>query len=398
MASEIPADELKALNNLATSNEAIAAVNKTTTTVTVNVTQTKVILDEVDKGQSIGEVVSTVSSIAEAAVNAIEKPSVPESNTSSSVAAVVASSEPIESSTFDNDIEMLEADDDCEMKDLSAIDEQQQQKEQPQQQQQPPQLVTTTTAAVDSTNTSSATAAAVTSQNNEAEQKIDDVEKNISNLFNGGDDNVGSTNDKSPIANLSGGSDSLKVSSAHSQSSNDLHKNGTDGDDATNKDNNDLVSILAGSDKLDDNISSSINLTAKSNNTPAAATTATAAAVVIENKLLKGITSTPSNYTSQTNVFNSTPIQKQFEISSENVSTISEPGASESADNTVGVGGKAAKQEIISSHSSSTPEKSTSDLSATNTGLLRGFSKKKSNKINTRNPLSLIDFQVFIKF
>lgn len=364
LATEIPADELKALNNsAAATNEtvAVAAINKTTTTVTVNVTQTKVILDEVDKGQSIGEVVSTVSSIAEAAVNAIEKPQPP-----SAPELKVASSEPIESSTIDNDIEMLEADDDCEMKDLSAIDELQKE----QQQQQQPQLVSTTTATVDSTNTSSnAAVAAVTTQNNEAEQKIDDVEKNISNLFNGGDDNVGSTNDKSPIANLSGSSDSLKVSSAaRSQSSNDLHKNGTgDGnggggsDDAANKDNNDLVSILAGSDKLDDNISSSINVTAKS----------TATAVVIENKLIKGITSTPSNYTSQTNVFNSTPIQKQFEISSGNVSTISEPGVNiDLADQHVGVGDKAAKQEIISSHSSTTPEKSSSDLSATNTGLL----------------------------
>lgn len=345
------ADELKALNNLAAANEAVAAVNKTTTTVTVNVTQTKVILDEVDKGQSLGEVVSSVSSIAEAAVNAIEKPQPPPPSVPS---AEVASSEPIESSTLDNDIEMLEADDDCEMKDLSAIEEQ------PKEQQ--PQLVSTTTAAVDSTNNASAV---VTSQSNEAEQKIDDVEKNISNLFNG-DDNVGSTNDKSSNVSLTGASDGLKVSSAHSQNNTDLHKNGTSGDETANKDNNDLVSILAGSDKLDDNISSSINVSAKSNNTSA---TTPANAVVIENKLLKGITSTPSNYTSQTNVFNSTPIQKQFEISSENVSTISESGAIDTADQNAGVGGKAAKQEIISSHSSTTLEKSSSDLSTTNTGL-----------------------------
>lgn len=347
LAAEIPAaDELKALNNLAAANEAVAAVNKTTATVTVNVTQTKVVLDEVDKAQSIGAVVSTVSSIAEAAVNAIEKPQPPLPS------AEVASSEPIESSTIENDIEMLEADDDCEMKDLSAIENQQQQ----------PQLVSTTTAAVDSKNNASAV---VTSQSNEAEQKIDDVEKNISNLFNG-DDNVGSTNDKSPNVSLSGGSDSLKISSAHSQSNTDLHKNGTGGDEAANKDNNDLVSILAGSDKLDENISSSINVSAKSsdsNNTTAPT------AAVIANKLLKGITSTPSNYTPQTNVFNSTPIQKQFEISSENVSTISESGAIDTADQNAGVGGKAAKQEIISSHSSTTPEKSSSDLSTTNTGL-----------------------------
>lgn len=370
LATEIPsADELKALNNLATVNEAVAAVNKTTTTVTVNVTQTKVVLDEVDKGQSIGEVVSTVSSIAEAAVNAIEKaqpPSAAELNKSS---AEVASSEPIESSTIENDIEMLETDEDCEMKDLSAIDEQQQQQ---------PQPVSTTTAAVDSTNTSANVAAAVaevatvvSNQSNEAEQKIDDVEKNISNLFNG-DENVGSTNDKSPNVSLSGASDGAKIASSHSQSNTDLQKNGTGGDETANKDNNDLVSILAGSDKLDDNISSSVNVSAKSissSNSAATPTAAATAAVVVENKLLKGITSTPSNYTSQTNVFNSTPIQKQFEISSENVSTISEPGASESVDQHVGVGGKAAKQEIISSHSSTTPEKSSSNLSTTNTGL-----------------------------
>lgn len=343
----VTTDELKAMNN--TTND--VSVNKTTTTVTVNVTQTKVVVDEVDKAQSVGDVVSTVSSMAEAAVSAVEK-----------AGHELKKSEPIESSSVD-DIEMEEPDTDCEMKDVSSVDEQ-------------PQVVTTTTTSIgnsapktveaDSVNSTTPSANEGVSQNNEAEQKIDDVEKNISNLFNG-DDNVGSTNDKS--GNDLSKSDSF-APAASSQSVKNLLKNGTDSsakesqshEDAI-KDNNDLVSILAGSDKPEDNISSSVGASEaqKSNITDAKSITGT----TIENKLLKGITSSPSNFTSQTNVFNSTPIQKQFEISSENVSTISEP-ATEAEQ---GIGGKAKiTQEIISSHSSTIHDKST-DLSTSVTGL-----------------------------
>lgn len=328
-------DEIKALNNAAND----VAVSKTTTTVTVNVTQTKVVVDEVDKSQSVGEVVSSVSSMAEAAVCAIEKKELD-----------LKKPEAIESSSVD-DVEMLEPDSDCEMKDVSLSEEQ-------------PQVVTTTTTTIGSSETKKIAADSINSQNNEAEQKIDDVEKNISNLFNG-DDNVGSTNDKS-VDDLSKTGNFTPAS--NSKSGNDALKNGTDSstkgsqshDDAI-KDNNDLVSILAGSDKPEDNISSSIGTSESAQKQTANATDAKS---TIENKLLKGITSTPSNSTSQTNVFNSTPIQKQFEISSENVSTISEPAI----DAEQGVGNKATKQEIISSHSSTIHEKS-SDLSTTVTGL-----------------------------
>lgn len=326
--------EIKALNNAAND----VAVSKTTTTVTVNVTQTKVVVDEVDKSQSAGEVVSSVSSMAEAAVCAIEKKG-----------QELKKPEAIESSSVD-DVEMLEPDTDCEMKDVSLSEEQ-------------PQVVTTTTTTIGSSDSKTNEADSINNQNNEAEQKIDDVEKNISNLFNG-DDNVGSTNDKSV-------DDLTKIGNftpaSNSKSGNDALKNGTDSstkesqshDDAI-KDNNDLVSILAGSDKPEDNISSSICTSEPLQKITANTTDAKS---TIENKLLKGITSTPSNSTSQTNVFNSTPIQKQFEISSENVSTISEPAI----DAEQGVGGKATKQEIISSHSSTIHEKS-SDLSTNITG------------------------------
>lgn len=346
----VKTDELKAIIN--SSND--AAINKTTTTVTVNVTQTKVTVDDVDKGQPLGEVLSTVSSIAEATVGAVEK--------------ATKKSE----STEAEDVEMVDADTDCEMKDVSLFVEQ-------------PQVVTTTTTTTTSTvESSSDTKNAVKSTtttaipestvaSNEAEQKIDDVEKNISNLFNG-DDNVGSTNDKS-IDDLSKAGNSTPVVSLKS-ASNSL-KNGTEAsskvkqshDDAI-KDNNDLVSILAGSDKPEENISSSSATAneAQKSRTVSEATSKNAseavAAKTIENKLLKGITSTPSNSTTQTNVYNSTPIQKQFEISSENVSTISEPAIEAEQ----GIGGKASRQEIVSSHSSTINEKSL-DSSTTVTGL-----------------------------
>lgn len=345
----VKADESKALKN--TSNE--VAVSKTTTTVTVNVTQTKTIVDEMDKGQNVGEVVSTVASIAGAAVVAIEKKE-----------QELKKPEPTDISSID-DVEMVEADSDCEMKDVSLSEEQ-------------PQVVTTTSSTVgstvtklnevDSVNSTTGATKESASANNEAEQKIDDVEKNISNLFNG-DDNVGSTNDKS--IDDSSKIDSTPAASSHSDRRS--LKNGTDesakdsqSHDAI-KDNNDLVSILAGSDKLEENISSSISAADEPKSTKAetSSTAAKSSGLTIENKLLKGVTSTPSNQTTQKNVYNSTPIQKQFEISSENVSTISEPAT----ETEQGLGNKATKQEIISSHSSTIHEKS-SDLSSTVTGLI----------------------------
>lgn len=366
----IKTDELKALNNA--SND--VAINKTTTTVTVNVTQTKVTtVDDAKKSQELGEVVSTVSSIADAAVSAIEKVESKSQRDTSEIEAL-------------DDIEMVEADADCEMKDVSQKIEE------------TAQVVTTTSTVTTSTvveqssepaktveadsaviSTTAATESAVASSN-EADQKIDDVEKNISNLFNG-DDNVVSTNDKSKA----------EASIVSSQNEINSLKNGlaaganseTQSNDAI-KDNNDLVSILAGNDKPDENISSSSISAAEAQQKPttnsnesksideASSSTKDASEAAaakpssnsIENKLLKGVTSTPSNITT-TNVYNSTPIQKQFEISSENVSTISEPA--NEADH--GLGSKAtARKEIISSHSSTANDKSL-DLSTTVTGL-----------------------------
>lgn len=349
-------DELKALNNA--SND--LAINKTTTTVTVNVTQTKVTTaDDANKSQELGEVVSSVTSIAEAAVGAIEKKEKEQKNA--------------QDTSESGDIEMVEADDDCEMTDVSKVVDE------------AAQVVTTTTsgAGIIENNVEqpkkveadsaviSTTAANVTASSNEAEHKIDDVEKNISNLFNG-DDNVVSTNDKSKT-------DALVVSS---QNDNDSLKNGLI-DGAGNeikshdaiKDNNDLVSILAGNDKPEESISSSStgsqpkstpNSEAKPSTDAASSSTQDAAKQPksTENKLSKSVTSTPSNSTT-TNVNKSTKIQKQSEASLENVKTISKSTAESEHD----LGAKAtARQEIISSHSSTIIEKS-SGLSTTLTGM-----------------------------
>lgn len=331
----VKTDELKALNNA--SND--LAINKTTTTVTVNVTQTKVTTaDDANKSQELGEVVSSVTSIAEAAVGAIEKKEKEQKDTSES-----------------GDIEMVEADDDCEMTDVSKVVDE------------AAQVVTTTTssAGIIENNVEqpikveadsaviSTTAANVTASSNEAEHKIDDVEKNISNLFNG-DDNVVSTNDKSKTDTsvVSSQNDSLK------NGLNDGTGNAIKSHDAI-KDNNDLVSILAGNDKPEESISSS-STGSKPKSTPNSETKPTTDAAssstqdaakqpnATENKLSKGNSTT-------TNVNKSTKIQKQSEASP----VESEHGVSTKA---------TARQEIISSHSSTTIGKS-SDLSTTVTGM-----------------------------
>lgn len=334
----VKTDELKALNNA--SND--LAINKTTTTVTVNVTQTKVTTaDDANKSQELGEVVSSVTSIAEAAVGAIEKKEKEQKSA--------------QDTSESGDIEMVEADDDCEMTDVSKVVDE------------AAQVVTTTTssAGIIENNVEqpkkveadsaviSTTAANVTASSNEAEHKIDDVEKNISNLFNG-DDNVVSTNDKSKT-------DTLVVSSQNDSLKNGLNDgagNAIKSHDAI-KDNNDLVSILAGNDKPEESISSS-STGSKPKSTPNSETKPTTDAAssstqdaakqpnATENKLSKGNSTT-------TNVNKSTKIQKQSEAS---------PVESEH-----GVGTKAtARQEIISSHSSTTIGKS-SDLSTTVTGM-----------------------------
>lgn len=194
--------------------------------------------------------------------------------------------------------------------------------------------------AVDLINTKEAVAAARV-----ASQKIDDVGKNISNLLNGASGSIGSTKDKSSIANLSG-SDNSKSAAVLSRSNTDWQKNGTS---SASKDtfrvNHGLVSILTGNDKLDDNISSSIIVATKSNNNN------DAAAEVPIGKKLEGIKSTPSNCVKQTSIFESKLIQKQFEICSENASTISNPVVIDSLldNHHYDVAGKVAKQGSISS-------------------------------------------------
>lgn len=357
----VKADELKALNTNSTSNDVAVNVNKTTTTVTVNVTQTKVTVgDVVDKGHGIGEVVSSVSSIAEAAVGAIEH-------------EIKKPAKIAEANSIEADVEMADADEvvDCEMKDVSLVEEQ-------------PQVVTTTTtstvvgnseiksAEADSVNSSTATVESTAPiATNEAEQKIDDVEKNISNLFNGGDDNIVSTNDKSSDGPLKADNSSSQIAS--SQSGNSLLKNGTDSSaketqlrhDAI-KDNNDLVSILAGNDKPEENISSS---SAQKPATSEKDAKSIGSDVTTKNQITSSSSTPSKSTTTQSNVVNNstspksattTTAQKQSE-------KVAIAGGAGAIDAEKGLGGKATRQEIISSLSS-TKEESSSDLSSTVSG------------------------------
>lgn len=356
----VKTEELKALNTNSASND----VSKTTTTVTVNVTQTKVTLgDEVDKSSGgLGEVVSTVSSIAEAAVGAIEN------ELKKPAEAAVANSVDVD------DIEMADADAvaDCEMKDVSSVTVEEQ-----------PQVVTTTTTGTTVSETKSVEADSVNSSSssssntvpaestasiatNEAEQKIDDVEKNISNLFNGaGDDNVVSTNDKSSDPSKSEHLSAAQVASSQSGSDSSSLKNGTDGSTKSSetqsrhdaiKDNNDLVSILAGSDKPEENISSSSAQKSAAEDAKSIGNSLTTKSQITSNSGSK-------TTTTQSNVVNNSKAappstQKQSEISSEKVSTATaEPVAVEAEQ---GLGGKASRQELISSLSSTVKESASS--------------------------------------
>lgn len=87
----------------------------------------------------------------------------------------------------------------------------------------------------------------------------------------------------------------------HTNGQTDVYKNGINSaNNDTTKD--DLVSILAGSDKSHGNISSGINVTTKSNNSSNGKfhTAVTATAAVIENKLFKGTMKIPKNCEEQT--------------------------------------------------------------------------------------------------
>lgn len=312
-------------NSVEKASVATDLVNKTTTTVTVNITQTKVVIDDAEKTKNIDQVVSSFGNIAADTVKSVDK---------------IEQNKNALAHTNVEDVEMTEATDDVEMKDASVINE---------------QKIVMATSSTGKTGTKTAEADSGTSDatitHNEAEQKIDDVEKNISNLFNG-EENIVSTNTKSTVD---------KVNLTRNVTSQDEPLKMTKNDGGIIKDNHDLVSILSGNDKPDDKIAGS-EAELKKSKAGASLTVDAKAAKSVENKfgLAKGVTSTPSRSTTQSSVFNSTPIRNQFEISSENVSTISES----TLDAETGIANKSAKQEIISSHSSTVNEKS-SDLSST---------------------------------
>lgn len=388
------------LNN-STSND----VNKTTTTVTVNVTQTRVVTvsggDDIDKGdvvvkahQSTGDVVSTVSSIAcDAAVGTIEK-----------VAAAAAAPPPKEHEIkkpvsadvttnsiagADDDIEMTDADAvmDCEMEDVPP-------------EELPQTLVSTTTSTTAKTaqvgvkifeadsvkRNTTATEASAT--NSEAEQKIDDVEKNISNLFNGDDNVVESTNDGKSCDDLSktehfASAASLQSGSGSINTGNNLLKNGNAVGDKvaqphdTINDNNDLVSILAGSDSKPEDKISSCNANRATEAKKSEAQNVTLLKIIcelnsIENKQAKGISPNGSqtNTQSNKNVTNaecSPSIQKQCQISLGNSAEIDAISGDQ------GLGGKASRQEIISSHSSTVDNESGNNCDVKSTSTVPGW-------------------------
>lgn len=273
------------------------AVNKTTTTVTVNISQTKVVVDGGDKEKNVDQVASSFSAIAAETINAVENVQLAAATNSDAV----------------QDVEMVEANDDIEMGEPIILAAEQNA---------PP----TSTASIQpkAIEADSGTND-ILMASNEAEQRIDDVEKNISNLFNG-DENIVSTNSKID--------EQLEKAAASSAKAVELSANGPSSvstaaasSNEASIENHDLVSILTGTDKSSDEsqpiISSSV---AKSG----------------------GVAEKPA-----------TVAEAKSDVK-ETVTNAPTTKAEESAvDNESGIANKTAKKEIISSHSSTVSEKAT---------------------------------------
>lgn len=192
--------------------------------------------------------------------------------------------------------------------------------------------------------------------NSQSEQKIDDIEKNISNLFNG-EENV--VSDEADSASNNGPNSSVKDVSAKidsSSSSSVAVENGEKCpkqqeevakplDDVikdTVSDSSDLVSILT-----DDNPQTAAKISSTSSSMADGKEASNDTISSAENLSLAGITNTPSSSTGQ----------RKFN-KPENVSKISEA----TIDIEQGLGDKSTRQEIVSSHSSATNE--LSDISS----------------------------------
>lgn len=285
-------------NNEPTVTTNTDTVNKTTTTVTVNISQTKVVVDGADKEQNIEKVAATFGSIAAETVNAVEN----------------SSNVPADSVEVLPDVEMAEVNDDVDMVETSTTP------------------VTSSSApivaATDAIDVDSGSSSDVIMSNSEA----DDVEKNISNLFNG-DDGAASNS----IVNT-GKSDAVGVTNVKVDESNE-NGSGTQAaassSNETTIESHDLVSILTGTDKADDvsQISSS-----GAGKAEAAAEPVTAQKVEVKEPVISAPDAPAAQKTS----------------SSDSVAV------EESAvDTESGVASKTAKKEVISSHSSTVNEKPT---------------------------------------
>lgn len=321
-------DELKKMNNLLKDlgADSTAEVKTSTTTTSITVNITKQTTEKSNDGTKSDEIVTSITEAAAVAVNAaVDKLDVTEKKND-----VVND---VEMEDLSADVEMIEA----------------------------PTTEKSSSEATSASIVADESIASTTKNDGEkpTEQKIDDVEKNISNLFNGEESAKSTKNGVSEATsgnNTTTAAEQSKIENGAKNSSEVLaiasatidEKNSTvsvnNVRDIPKVDNSDLVSILTDDDKPQrenvDKVSSS-------------SSTAIGTVASVENKILssikKTVTSTPSSSSTQT-VFNSTPIQKQFDISSENVSTI---------DADIGLGDKSTHQEIISSHSSTAPDATT---------------------------------------
>lgn len=269
-------------------------VNTTRTTVTVNISQTKVVVDGTDKEQAIAKTTAAFGTIAADAINAVEKAEKvkPAADTSADASP---------------DIDMAEANDDIEMVE-------------------PSESAVSAAAAAQSSDTA---AAAVEPDSGSSDDVVmvseaDEVEKNISNLFNG-DDGV--------VSNSSADASKADAGAVTSAKPDESNGNGAAAAVATSSSNeanesHDLVSILTGTDKPDDatQISSS------------AAGKAEVGAVAAQKAAAKEPVS-------------SAPDTQQTAATVEAVES--------AVDSESGVADKTAKKEVISSHSSTANEKLT---------------------------------------
>lgn len=312
----------------------------TSTSITVNIKQTKIVPDD-GKASAEVDVAKSLTETATAAVTSVAEKLDKETKPTK-----------VENQAVE-DIEMEEVNSDVEMVDVA----------------------TKTASLTDDKSPNAEKKATENVSNNEPEHKIDDVEKNISNLFNGEEnaaadeknvDSKTARNASTENVTKNASTEQSKTATDNKLVVNDIKESTKPSDDIAKEANtsaNDLVSILGDDKPSDKSITTKVgnsSVDGKDAATRNESKSSSAAKVSNNSKAVEKKPATNAEKTAgsstTSSVHNSTPIEKRIETSSQNASTISDTTSDQA------LGDKSTRQEIISSHSSTTSK--SADLSA----------------------------------